>query len=120
MAVVKPKYTMKQLDEMYTGYDIGDRKLFEGVPAIMTNAEYVSANPGAIDKEGNSCHGADPYFFDPKGHQTNKKLKKALLAVFKKHKKKPNDKISPFLLTWRHYPNADHPRWQNKQQACGC
>src|SRR5258707_8637914 len=65
----------------------------------------------------------DPKPGFPDGHEQNVALKKAIAKVFLDIKKiNPDDPDgSPWLLAWRMYPNADHPKWKDAGgEMCGC
>src|SRR3989442_331973 len=104
MPVVEPKYTMAELEQLYTKQNLGDRmRSAVPLPGITTNAEYAESHPNADKDPTSSCYGAKN--FDPDGIRQNAALKAELLAVFKKYKKS-DASGRHFLLAWRHYPNA--------------
>ena len=110
---VGPKLTWKQLQELTDLTAFDGRKYHASLPATWDNAEFVADNPGNIDPK--------PGF--PDGHEQNVALKKAIAKVFLDIKKiNPDDPDgSPWLLAWRMYPNADHPKWKDAGgEMCGC
>ena len=120
MPNIEPKLKKTDLLDMYKGTTLPDgRKQYGPLPAITTDADFVANNPGANqDPKRPQYFGSQT--FDPNGVQQNENLKKDILAAFKKHKK--SDRDGPhFVISWRHYPNADHPRWkQDQPHTCGC
>lgn len=85
------------------------------LPALRSSAEYA-ANENNPQLPTNPGWGA---YYDRGGKAKNDLLKQAIVAAFKLHK--PSDAEGQhFVIAWRHYPNADHPRWSQPEQACGC
>lgn len=113
---IGPKLTPADLRER-RGLKHEDGRVYHAeLPAVMTDAEAASkANP----KDPKSPYYGSKYF-DPKGYAANRELAKKIEEAFKSLK--ATDKDGPhFVLAWRMYPNADHPRWKRKQpHACGC
>ena len=109
---VGPKMTYKDLEER-VDLTAGDgRKYHAELPASWDNAEFVAEHAGEFD---------DPPDF-PLGHDQNEKLKQAIVNAFVECKNidltDPNG--SPWLLSWRMYPNKDHPLWKMEPEGCGC
>ncbi len=126
MPTVEPLLTKDVLDELYEGLELKDgRILYKELPSIVTDAQYVADHPEAKNDPKQKAYYKSKYFDrGALGVKENKKFKAAILAAFKKIKQVDTiDKkaVPHFLLAWRHYPNADHPRWSRKEQhACGC
>ena len=122
--VLQPKYTRKQIQDSYTAIGAGDREVYQGSPAVVSNVDFVEKNPNAHHTTGSSCHGAKDEYFDPHARKKNNDFKKELLDLFNKYNKDTNkaNNMPFFVLTWRHYPHADHPRWNTtpNDYACGC
>jgi len=79
------------------------------------NAEWASDPNHTIPGVENN-----PYF-DRDGYRQNQSLKRLISEALIACKKiDPNDPHgSPWLLSWRMYPNKDHPRWK-QDDCCGC
>jgi hypothetical protein len=113
---IGPKITTEDLKER-KGMKLDDGRVYHAeVPGVWTDAEAASK---ADPKDPKS-----PYFgstfFDAKGHSANRELAKKIDDVFKSLKKVDKDGAH-FVITWRMYPNKDHPRWQRETpHACGC
>jgi len=93
----------------------GSLKNSRALPAVRSSAEYAAneKNPQLPTNPGWAG------YFDRQGKEGNERLKQAIVAAFQQHK--PSDTHGQhFVIAWRHYPNADHPRWSRPEQACGC
>jgi hypothetical protein len=124
MPTVEPKLTKVELEAMYEVPTLPDgRKFYGPLPGITTDAEFVAKNTRANEDPKQKAYFGSK-FFDPNGKQQNDNLKKDILAAFKKHKKRDlvgKEDVPHFVISWRHYPNAEHPRWQRDEpHACGC
>lgn len=108
---VKPPITEEELNELTTLKLADGRVHHQALPAVSTDAEWASKRKG------------NPYkskWHDPKGHDANRKLAKAIAEAVKKHKTVDKDGHH-FILAWRMYPNGAHPRWQREEpHSCGC
>src|SRR5258708_5873147 len=108
---VGPYLTWKQLEEKVDLTADDGRKYHADLPASWDNAEWVANNPDCVPP---------PHF--PQGHAQNQKLKQAIQKAFLECKNidvtDPNG--PPWLLSWRMYPNADHPEFKSGMPACGC
>ena len=118
MPIDEPALTCSDLQNAYNAPAGADGlKRSPGLPPLTSNADYAAKNPTANQDPGSPYYGSK--YFDPNGAQTNKELKDAIKAVFKQYKTSDANGAH-FLISWRHYPNAAHPRWQTAEQACGC
>ena len=81
------------------------------------NAEWAQGHDNHVPGDENENN---PYF-DRDGYRQNQALKRIISEVFMACKKiDPNDPNGPqWLLSWRMYPNKEHPRWKD-QECCGC
>src|SRR5258708_4250520 len=112
-----PKLTQEELQGPYYSaapHPPGSNTLKDSpaLPAVRSSAEYA-AHPNNPPLPGSGTN------FDRTGKDGNAALKRAILEAFKAHKPS-DDSGAHFLIAWRHYPNKDHPRWKNPEQACGC
>jgi hypothetical protein len=113
---IGPSLSPEDLHEK-SGLRHQDGRVYHGdLPSVLTDAEAASkANPN----DPNSPYFGSKYF-DPHGYAANRELAKRIDEAFKALK--VTDKDGPhFVLAWRMYPNANHPRWKRLEpHACGC
>jgi hypothetical protein len=110
MPEISPKMTKAQLSALSGGYLSDGRHQAEGLPGIISDARKVEQD----DPPVTGAFG-EP---DPQGNKNNRKLAELIQQALKDAK--PGNE-GEFLLAWRLYPNADHPRWQREEpHACGC
>jgi len=93
MAEIEPKLTQAQLSALDGSYLADGRHRSEPLPGVTSDAR-------------------------TQAHQDNRELAERIKQALKDAK--PGNE-GEFLLAWRLYPNADHPRWQQQEpHACGC
>ena len=110
MPEIATKMTKAQLNALSGGYLADGRHQAEGLPGIVSDARKVEQD----DPPVTGAFG-EP---DPQGYKNNRKLAELIQQALKEAK--PGNE-GEFLLAWRLYPNADHPRWQREEpHACGC
>jgi len=83
------------------------------------NAEWAAKHDNTAP---DSPYKGDKYF-DRTGKKANEEFKKALSDLFIKYKKIDlTDPNGPqWLMSWRMYPNEQHPRWSTSGfEGCGC
>jgi hypothetical protein len=107
MPEIAPKMTKAQLSALSGGYLPDGRHRSEGLPGVTSDARKVEQDYPPVPGE-----------LAPQGYKNNRKLAELIQQALKDAKP---GKDGEFLLAWRLYPNADHPRWQQEEpHNCGC
>jgi hypothetical protein len=108
---LEPKLTVKELKErhsvIFTAAD--GRQYHAELPGLWSNAKVAATDTQRVCRE---CR--DSPHFDTDGYNANRELGRRIQAAFKELKADKG-----FILTWRVYPDKDHPRWK-VADGCGC
>jgi hypothetical protein len=108
---LEPKFTIEDLKKhrsvIFTGTD--GREYQSELPGSWTNAK-VAAD--ATEKVCQECR--DSPHFDIKGYGANRELGRRIQKAFTELKAGKG-----FVMTWRIYPDKEHPRWKIAD-GCGC
>ena len=112
MPEIKPLMTRAQLHLLNINRSPpGDRRhRYADLPGVTTDAKMISEDlPPATGPYGNP---------DVTGFVKNRELARRIKQVVRELK--PQEGGGHFILAWRLYPNAGHPRFQTSTHACGC
>jgi hypothetical protein len=99
MSIIGPPQRLRNLQRSAQAVRDGSAK--KGLPAVVSDALQM----------------------DKAAYEQNRKLARLISEAMAALT--PSDKDGPFfVLGWRMYPNADHPRWKEKEvegsHTCGC
>ena len=111
---IAPRLTMAEVNEL-KGVVLEDgRQYFPALPELKANSLQGKHDHPQFCQE---CR--DSPFLDREGHDKNRQLAEIIKKAVKDLKPSDADGRPHFLLSWRMYPNKDHPRF-NKVDGCSC
>jgi hypothetical protein len=112
MPEIKPLMTKAQVDLLNTNQSPPGDRLYRtlDLPGVTSDAKVISR-----DRPPTSGPYNDP---DAGGFAKNRELAQRIKQALRDLK--PQEGGGHFIVAWRLYPNADHPRFQGPAHACGC
>jgi hypothetical protein len=88
---------------------------------LKSGARKTATGKGRVALPGVKTDAKDARATDKCGYMVNRELA-AMIRAAVRAKKKSDKHGTHFVLGWRLYPNAAHPRWKGgkNEHGCGC